>query len=164
MSIAAGLWTLGGCAAAGRMEGPQFVVRPKGYRVMPPTGWERLDSKADLALRHRTLEAGLMAHGTCDGRTPRRVPAVLARHLRFGLRDVRDLDEAPAAVAGRSGVQSRFTARLDGTPVAVRAVTVTARDCAYDLIVVAPPDRVEQAAEDFARFVDSFTLIGNAEP
>jgi hypothetical protein len=30
----------------------------------------------------------------------------------------------------------------------------------YDLVVVAPPDRIEAAAEDFERFAASFSLTG----
>ncbi len=148
-----------GCAAARtRTEGGAVVVPAKGYRIVPPPGWERIGSDADLAFRRPALDAGLMAHATCGGKTPGRSLAVLARHLRFGLRDVRDLDEAPVELAGRRGVRSRFTARLDGVPVAVGAVTIEGRGCVYDLVVVAPPERFPAVAEDFGRFAASFHL------
>lgn len=151
-----------GCAAARtRTEDGAIVVPAKGYRIVPPPGWERIASDADLAFRRAALDAGLMAHGTCEGKTPRRSLRVLARHFRFGLRDVRELDEAPVELAGRRGVRSRFTARLDGIPVAVGAVTLEGRDCVYDLVVVAPPERLPAVMEDFERFAQSFRL---AEP
>lgn len=150
-----------GCAAArARTEGGAISVPAKGYRVVAPAGWERIASDADVALRQPAADAGLMAHGTCEGRTPRRTLAVLARHLRFGLRDVRGLDEAPVVVAGQHGVRSRFTARLDGVPVAVGAVTLQGQGCVYDLVVVAPPDRLPSVADDFERFAGSFALTG----
>ena len=150
---------LAGCAAGPRItEDRVIVVASKGYRVVPPPGWEAVASRADVALRAPALEAGLMAHGTCEGRAPRRTLPVLARHLRFGLRDVRDLEETPVEVAGRPGVRSRFTARLDGVPVAVTAVTLQGPGCIYDLVVVAPPARLGSVAEAFERFAASFAL------
>jgi len=139
------------------MEGRPFVLTDKGYRVVGPPGWERIASDGDVALRQARLGAGLLAHGTCEGRV-RPLP-VLARHLRFGLRDVRDLDESPVAVAGLPGVQSRYLARLDGESVAVRAITLVGRGCVYDLVLVVPPGRVEAVAADLERFTRSFTLL-----
>jgi hypothetical protein len=150
--VTAGL--LLGCAAAG--EGRVFLAPGKGYRVAIPTGWERIPSEADLALRQPGLGAGLMAHATCEGAIPRRSPGVLARHLRFGLQEVRDLSERPVEVAGQPGLASRFVARLDGQPVAVRAVTLRGDRCAWDLVLVAPPEGLERAEPDFEGFVQSF--------
>jgi hypothetical protein len=151
-----------GCAAARtRTEGHTVVVPGKGYRVSVPPGWERTETDADLALRPPAAEAGLMAHGTCQGRASQRALSVLARHLRFGFREVQSLDEAPVEMAGLHGLRSRFTARLDGLPVSVGAVTLQGRGCVYDLVVVAPPERLAAVAEDFERFAASFRLTGN---
>lgn len=152
-----------GCATGPRLTGSgAIVVAEKGYRVVPPAGWEVVESDADVALRQPALQAGLMAHGTCEPKVVRRPLPLLARHLRFGLRDVRDLDQAPVEVDGRRGVRSRFTARLDGVPVAVGAVTVEGPRCVYDLVVVAPPDRLAPAAAAFEAFAASFALVGAA--
>jgi hypothetical protein len=155
---------LAGCAGVrARAAGDAIVVTRKGYRVVPPSGWEPLPSaEADVALRQPGLEAGLMAHGTCEGKTPRRSLPVLVRHLRFGLRDVEGLDQARVEVAGLPGVRSRFTARLDGVPVAVGVVTLQGRGCVYDLVVVAPPERLGAVAGDFERFATSFELTGES--
>jgi hypothetical protein len=151
-----------GCAGARpRADGQAIVVAGKGYRVAAPPGWEPIASSgADVALRQPAHQAGLMAHGTCGGREARRPLPVLARHLRFGLRDVQGLDQAPVAIAGLPGIRSRFTARLDGVPVAVGAVTLEARGCVYDLVVVAPPAELGEVASDFERFASSFGLTG----
>jgi hypothetical protein len=135
------------------------VVRGKGYRIAAPAGWERIASEADLAFRRGAVPAGLLAHGSCDGRIPDRPLPVLARHLRFGLSGVHDLAETPDTVAGRPARQVRFEAVLDGQPVAVRAVTIQASRCVYDLAVVAPPDRVTAVADDFERFRASFAFL-----
>lgn len=159
MTIVTVAGVLAGCAAGPtRPDGGAVALTGKGYRVVAPPGWVPVEGKADVALRHPAHQAGLMAHATCEGKAPRRPLPVLARHLRFGLRDVRDLDEAAVQVAGQPGVRSRFTARLDGVPVAVGAVTLQARGCVYDLVVVAPPDQLAAVAEDFERFAASFAL------
>jgi hypothetical protein len=162
LTVAAAV-VVAGCAGAPRgTDGRTVVVAAKGYQVQLPAGWERVASEADLAVRQPALEAGLLAHGTCEGKTPRRPLPVLARHLRFGLRDVRDFDQAPVEVAGRPGMRSRFTARLDGIPVAVAAVTVEGKGCVYDLVVVAPPERFADAAAAFEQFAASFALLDGA--
>ena len=148
---------LAGCAAA-RFEDGAYLVPAKGYRVSPPPGWERIPSEADLALRQPALGAGLMAHATCEGRTPTRPLPILARHLRFGLTEVTDLHEDAAEVAGRAARRSRFRARLDGTPVAVEALTVAGPRCVYDLVVVASAAGLARATPDFERFAASFAL------
>ena len=159
-SVAAGAVGVGilvGCAGA-HPEPGAYLVRSKGYRVVPPAGWERIPSDADLALRQPILGAGLMAHATCEGKTPGRPLPLLARHLRFGLKDVADLQETPAAVAGRPALRSRFTARLDGVPVAVEAVTLAGSRCVYDLVAVAPPATLAAVTPDLDRFAESLRL------
>ena len=46
--------------------------------------------------------------------------------------------------------------------VAVRAVTLRGPACIYDLVGVAPPDRVATLVPDFERFSASFALTGVA--
>jgi hypothetical protein len=99
-----------------------------------------------------------MAHATCQGKPPTRPLPVLVRHLRFGLRDVRDLQEAPIVLGGLSGTAHRFRATLDGVPVAVRAVTLRGPGCVYDLVGVAPPQALAALAADFERFTAGFAV------
>lgn len=145
-----------------RLEDGSYVVPRKGYRVGAPVGWMRIESDADLALRRADRPTGLMAHATCEGKPPARPLPVLVRHLRFGLRDVRDLAEAPVTLGGLPGTAQRFRATLDGVPVAVRAVTLRGAACIYDLIGVAPPDELVALAPDFERFLAGFALSGVA--
>ena len=123
-----------------------------------PEGWTRIDSEADLALRRPAPPAGLMAHATCEGKPPVRPLPILARHLRFGLRDVQDLVEAPASLDGLPGTTQDFRATLDGVPVAVRAVTLQGGGCVYDLVGVAAPDGGAALTPDFERFTAGFAV------
>ena len=149
---------LTGCGGV-RLQDGSYVVPGKGYRVGAPEGWRRIESEADLALGRADRPAGLMAHATCEGKPPARPLPVLVRHLRFGLRDVQDLAEAPVTLGGLPDTAHRFRATLDGVPVAVRAVTLRGAGCVYDLVVVAPPGRLEAVAADFERFAQSFRVV-----
>jgi len=159
--LAALLAWLAGCGGV-RLEEGSYVVRGKGYRVGAPVGWTQIESDADLTLRRTEPEAGLMAHATCEGKPPTRPLPVLVRHLRFGLRDVRDLVEAPVRLGGLPGTAHRFHATLDGVPVAVRAVTLRGPACVYDLVGVAPLEGIAALAPDFERFSTGFALGGVA--
>ena len=152
---------LAGCGGV-RLQDGGYVVAQKGYRVGAPEGWTRIEGEADLALRRADPAAGLMAHATCEGKPPVRPLPVLTRHLRFGLRDIRDLTESPVTLAGLPGTTQRFRATLDGVPVAVQAVTLRGAGCVYDLVGVAPPEGIAALAPDFERFTGSFTLTGAA--
>jgi hypothetical protein len=158
LALAMLLGLAAGCAGV-RVADGSYVVPAKGYRVGAPPGWTRLPGEADLTLGRDELRAGLMAHATCEGKPPTRPLPVLARHLRFGLREIQDLVEFPTEVGGLPGQASRFQATLDGIPVAVRAVTLTGAGCVYDLLGVAPPETMPAVARDFDRFVAGFGLL-----
>jgi hypothetical protein len=158
-AVAVLLASVAGCGGV-RLEDGSYVVSRKGYRVGAPDGWTRIDGEADVTLRQPGRAAGLMAQATCEGRTPGRPLPVLARHLRFGLRNVQDLAQMPVTLGGLSGTAQQFRATLDGTPVAVRAVTLRGTTCVYDLIGVTPPDGVDGLAGDFERFAAGFALTG----
>jgi hypothetical protein len=156
-ALAALLAGVAGCAGV-RLEEGSFVVREKGYRVGAPAGGTPVKSDADLVLRRAEAGSGLMAHATCDGKPPTRPLPILVRHLRFGLRDVQDLAEAPVTLDGLPGTAHRFRATLDGVPVAVRAVTLRGAGCVYDLVGVASPDGIAALAPDFERFAGGFAV------
>src|SRR5262245_43850380 len=155
--MAALLAGLAGCGGVRLQEG-RYDVTDKGYRVGAPDGWSRIASEADLALRRAEPPAGLMAHATCDGKAPSRPMPILVRHIRFGLRDVRDLVESPATLDGLSGTAYQFRATLDGVPVAVRALTLRGDGCIYDLVGVATPDGRDALVPDFERFTAGFAV------
>ena len=101
-----------------------------------------------------------MVHGTCErpaAAPPLRCSRVTCASASGTSGAVRD------AGGGRGPGRRprRFLARLDDLPVAVTAVTLRAR-CAYDLVVVTPPDTAASAAADFDRLVLSFQLTGGA--
>ena len=132
----------------------------KGYQVaIPSSEWLPVDgSPADLELRHRGLAAAIAVNAVCDGSTPRRPPAALARQLRVGLRDRVVIERGTVQVAGRTAARLVMDTRLEEaeTRVRVASLALTGGPCLYDFLHVAPPDRFEASRADFDRFVDSF--------
>lgn len=150
---------LAGCAV-GRIVDGYYVNPGKGYRVGLPEGWLAERGTPDLTLRHPTLGAGVMVHGTCEGNPPRRPLPLLARHLRFGLRDVEVEAQEELRLGGHPALETRWRGRLDGRPVVGRGVIVKARGCVYDLDLVARPESFEQVQTVFGRLLGSFELLG----
>jgi len=151
---------LAGCAAGGRIVDGSYVHPGKGYRVGLLPGWLAELGTPDLALRERELGVGVIVHGTCEGRPPGRPLSVLARHLRFGLRDVEVEAQRETRLGGFPALETRWRGRLDGRPVEGRGVIVKARGCVYDLTLVGRPDAVGRAEAEFERLLESFELLG----
>lgn len=151
---------LAGCAAGGRIVAGSFVHPGKGYRVRLLPGWRAEPGTPDLALHQRELEAGVMVHGTCEGRPPGRPLLLLARHLRFGVRDVEVETQREIRLGGYPALETRWRGRLDGRPVEGRGVILKARGCVYDVTVVGRPEAFGRAQAEFERLLGGFELLG----
>ena len=153
------LLLLGGSACAGsRIQGGVFYSA-KGYRVALPVAreWEvAADGRADLELRRSASRAGILVNATCEGKSPTRPLAVLARHLTFGLQGKEVLEQSELTVAGHPALRLLFRGRLDGAPVEVQAYVVKGERCVYDLIYVAPPSEFAGGHAAFEAFLSSF--------
>jgi hypothetical protein len=146
---------LAGCAAAtgGAVEGGVFRS-PKGYRVTLPAGWTVApDGAADLTLRHEGPRAGMLADATCGG--PRRSPALVTRHLAFGVTARRDVVRETLEIGGRPAARMELRGRLEGVDVGVEAFAVQGPRCLYDFLYVAPVEDFEAGRDAFHRFVES---------
>lgn len=158
VGVAAALALLVGCAVR-RIDNGVFRS-PKGYRVtIPGPDWVVVESsRADLELRHRGAEAGMLVHATCRATAGRRPPAVLARQLLAGLRERRILERREAVVDGLPATRALLeaTSGPDGARMKIEAYVLADGRCAYDLIYAAPPAAFEGGQADFERFVATF--------
>ena len=159
VALTAATLALGACAGK-RIEGGVFHA-PSGYRVtLPADGDWRIvdDSRADLELRHRTGDAGMLVNGACDPALARRKPDVLDRHLLMGLRDRVELEHGDVPVDGRVASHRLLEGRMRQSEERVRVETYTLRSerCVWDLMLVAAPEAFDTARGDFHRFVQSF--------
>ena len=158
MALAAAALALGACAGT-RIEHGVFHAK-SGYRVaLPPDGeWSIVDgSRADLELRNRTGDAGMLVNGACDPAIVRRTPDVLDRHLLMGLRHRVELEHGEVPVDGRVASHRLLEGRMPSEePVRVESYTLRSERCVWDLLLVAAPAAFDAARGDFQRFVESF--------
>lgn len=153
------LW-LSGCSAS-RIENGVFFSN-KGYHVaLPLIGWQvATNQEADLVLEAPRRHAVMAAHASCGGVLPTRDLPILARHLRFGVERLALIEQKTAAVAGHSGLRSRFLGSLEGSSVEIEHYVLKAGGCVHDLIYAAPPEEFSKGQDEFSKFVGSFALYG----
>jgi hypothetical protein len=147
-----------GCTA-NRIERGVFHSK-KGYEVsLPGSAWQVApSSKADLELKRAAPPGGMLADATCGERVARRSPETLVRYLVFGLTQRSEVRTEPVTVRGRPGARTTLRGQLDGTDVAVDAVSLKDGQCVYDFLYVAPVDSFDAGRADFQAFVESLAL------
>lgn len=146
--------------SADRIERGVFQSK-KGYEVrLPPgAGWQvASSSRADLELKRTTPPGGMLADATCGERVAKRSPETLVRYLVFGLTQRSDVRTEPVTVRGRSGARTTLRGQLDGTEVAVDAISIKDGPCVYDFLYVASVEGFEAGRADFQAFVESLAL------
>ena len=136
---------LAGCGG-GRFLNGAYLDETKGFRVVIPPGWERVQVEgADLALRQPGSRVTVAVAASCPP-AEEAEPAVLTRHLLFGLRHRELIRQEPVSVDGATGLKTLLLAKTGGTSVLVQAVVVRRGNCLYDLLAVARPE-AEAAGE-----------------
>ena len=129
--------------------------------TLPSGGWQvGKGYEADLVLEAGERHSVIATHAICGGALPNRALPVLARHLRFGVRDITLVEQKDVTLGGRAALRTRFRGTLDGKSVEIEHYVTKARECVHDLIYVAPPDNFRDGQEEFGRFVGSFIAEG----
>jgi hypothetical protein len=157
-ALLGGLAMLAGCATGSIERGVYHSA--KGYRVtLPGDGWQvDREPRADLALKRRGPEGGMLVDATCDPRTVSRPLRVLVRYLVFGLTHRSVVEEEPVTVAAREGLRQVIRGERDGTAVEVEAVSVKDSRCVYDFLYVAPPPAFPAGQPAFRALVQSLSV------
>lgn len=158
--VVLGLILLATGCATGRITGDSYVDEFKGFRMpLPPRDWQPVPVEgADIAFR-RTGGAGTMGvHADC--RDPEAGPLrAVARHLFFGLRALRILEQQPLSVDRTEALRTVIIGELRGEPVQVESVEIRRPGCLYDLILTAPPAEFAADRPAFERLVGGWTLL-----
>ena len=148
-----------GCAAHGELRDGVYQAAHTTYRLGPlGAGWQRHDSDADLAFYDAALDAMIMVNSECPA-THDAPLNVAANTLLLGFTDRQLVAEERVPLAGREALHRRLHAKLDGAPLTLDLYVLKKDDCLYDLVYLAPPDRVGRGVADFARFVDGFDTV-----
>jgi hypothetical protein len=132
----------------------------KGYRVALPGGdWIVANGDdADLTLKHRDGQRGIVVHAACDAARARGPLNVLARHLLSGLRERSVITRADVSLNGKVARHAVVEGRVGDArePMTVEVYVTRDDRCVYDFIYAAPPDAFEAGRADFERLVNGF--------
>ena len=149
---------IAGCATT-RLDAGVFHSK-KGYRVALPGGdWIVANGgDADLTLKHRDGQRGIVVHAACDAARARGPLNVLARHLLSGLRERSVVTREDVAVDGKVARHAVVEGRVGDArePMTVEVYVVRDDRCLYDFIYAAPPEAFEAGRADFERLVHGF--------
>lgn len=148
------------CCATGRTVDGVYVDKAKGFRVqLPRDGWHVVESsEADLTLRDAGSHARMAVSASCPARETGPLPA-LARHLIFGLRDVKRVRQEPILIDGVAGLDTEVIGTWEGERVQVWSVVVRREGCLYDLLFIAPPEAFGAQRADFDAFLKSWEFL-----
>lgn len=152
---------LAGCGG-GRFVDGAYLDEAKGFRVAVPPGWERVRMEGtDLALRQPGGAVTLAVAASCP---PAEVaePAILTRHLFFGLRQRELLRQEAVSVDGATGLQTHLRAKVAGGSILVQSVVIRRGNCLYDLLAVARPEAAAGGEAAFGAFLRGWQFLGGA--
>ncbi len=148
-----------GCAT-GRIVDGVYRDITHDFQVGLPHGWVPLDLKgAALAYRDPGLGAALALRTGCENPESGTLSWV-ARHLYFGLKNPRILQQEDIRLHGDEGVRVHLLATLDGAPVEVEGVTLRHHGCLLDFMYVAPPDSFVRGRPVFERLPQQLDAAG----
>ncbi|MFQ5882912.1 MAG: hypothetical protein ACE5I9_10650 [Candidatus Methylomirabilales bacterium] len=153
------LLLLAGCVTGRALEG-LYVDESRGFRVrLPREGWGVMESEgANLALQDSRSPARMAVSVSCPESETGPLPA-LARHLLFGLREVKLLRQGAILLDGVPGLETLVTGRWKGAPVQIWSVVIRRKGCLYDLLFVATPETFGARSEDFDRFLENWQFL-----
>ena len=141
-----------GCGG-GRVADGTYMNPDTGFRVpIPAAPWAPV-SLTDVEVAFRHPGAGTLAvFSECVGaeRGPLRI---LARHLFFGLKGQRIVEQAPVSLNGAEAMRTIVRGSLEGSPVVVDSVVARRGACVVDLVLVAPPDTYQALRPDLERMM-----------
>ena len=133
------------------------------FRVVPPTGWERMQTPpdGDAAWRDRATHAVIAANATCHGHHDPPL-TILANDLLIGTTARRYLLEEDATLDGRAARHAVVALQVDGVPLIYDLYVVKKDGCVYDLTLICRPRAYDAVADSFVRFVADFRAARGA--
>jgi hypothetical protein len=142
-----------------RFEDSELSKEQVRYRIGELPGyWHRVFvGDNDLAFSEAETGRALAVNSTCQGHDdpPLRV---LTRHLLMGFTERHELCQQVVPLDGREALRSRYTAKLDGVPVALEVVVLKKDGCVFDFTYIAPQGQADPRLSDFDAMVSGFHL------
>lgn len=153
-----GLLALPACASrhrkASRLEGHYDTGSPGD-------AWEKVDpGGADYAWFSPDLAATIYADSNCGSRYDDRALDALADSVAFGMVMDEPLSQEARTIDGRDGLVRTADGTLDGVAFRLGVVVLKKDQCVYDLLLVSPRSRFDQAWDGFESVLAGFATRG----
>jgi hypothetical protein len=124
--------------------------------------WRQIDvDGADLAFHDESRGASALLDVRCGRRDDDAPLSVLTDHLVMGTTERRFDSQETIPLDGREAMRSVLRAKLDGVPMQYEIYVMKKDGCVYDIVYVASPDRFDQGAPDFERFVHGLHALSS---
>jgi hypothetical protein len=149
-----------GCASAWISDGA-YVNEAKGFAVkLPPAAWKvQTGEEADLILRHKHREAGILINASCSEVPPNRPLTILSRHLFFGVREKEILREQRRALSQGEALEVVLRGEMGTMGLLLHGYTVKEHGCVYDLVLFASPRDYPEVGREFDVLVQQFRIL-----
>lgn len=162
LCLVAGTVFLTACAA-GRITDGAYINESKGFAVqLPPNAWSvETGEEADVVLRHKYRQAGIVVNATCGEIPPDRPVEVVSRHLFFGIRAKEILRQTRHTDGRWEGLEVVLRGELRDREFLLHGYTYTLKgpDCVYDLVLFAPPNEYPEVNRDFEALARRFHVF-----
>jgi hypothetical protein len=148
-----------GCRSPVVKQGELYRHRELGYGIGPPPGPDGYWSHASLTrtdLGFRGSGGETVSLSTRCGQ-PTAEPAILARHLRFGLSDYRLRRSGEVRVSGMPAWMQILEVSSGSASVGVKTVTLVLKECIFDFVLAART-RFEEAERAFDGWLETFRI------
>lgn len=149
-----------GCASAWISDGA-YVNEAKGFAVkLPPAAWKvQTGEEADLILRHKHREAGILINASCSEVPPNRPLTILSRHLFFGVREKEILREQRRSLSQGEALEVVLRGEMGTMGLLLHGYTVKEHGCVYDLVLFASPRDYPEIGGEFDVLVQQFRIL-----
>jgi hypothetical protein len=148
--------------AQAQLEGDVYKSGRVAFKVarIPPT-WHPISvGNAALAYRDEPNEASILVNGRCGERDGDAPLVALTNQLIMGTTERSVVTEETIPFDAREALHTRMKAKLDGVPLGFDIWVMKKDGCVYDLVYVAPPERLEAGVGECERFVRGFHALG----
>ncbi len=147
--------------AGGRIVQGAYINEPKSFAVqLPSAAWNvEMNNEADLVLRHKDHQAGILIHATCGEIPSDRPLGIVGRHLFFGIRAKEILRQERRAASQEEALEVVLRGDLGGRELLLHGYTLKGPGCVYDLVLFASPEDYSEVNGEFEALVRRFQLL-----
>ncbi|MFQ5658194.1 MAG: hypothetical protein ACE5G5_11675 [Candidatus Methylomirabilales bacterium] len=152
--------------AGGRIIEGAYINEPKSFALqLPSEAWSvETNNEADLVLRHKDHQAGILINATCGEIPSDRPLGIVGRHLFFGIRAKEILRQERHVASQEEALEVVLRGELGGRVLLLHGYTLKGPGCVYDLVLFASPKEYSEVNREFEALVRRFHLLRREKP